>query len=174
MRDIAELNMLLRGRIALPNGIKLTTDEFLEGWHFVRSVDARHLETKIQTRGWNFIRIADAPLRSGVGDTSQEAIASALKLTLRHVSRHFNAAEVDHIELTQYPWFFLARVRVNSFQIQQSAVLHAPDQSVPLSVAPRHKLLSHNAPALYPDFGSAMPQLKQMLVSTRGLQVRQQ
>jgi hypothetical protein len=174
MQNIAELNMLLRGRIALPDGIKLTTDEFREGWHFVRSVDARHLEMKIQTRGWSFIRITDAPLRSGVGDTSQEAIAGALKLTLRHVSKNFNAAEVEHIELTQYPWFFLARVSVNPFQIQQNAVLPAPDQVVSLSVAPRHRLLSPNAPALYPNFGSAMPQLKQMLVSTRGLQARQQ
>jgi len=106
MRAIAELNVLLRTQIQLPVGLKLATDEFREGWNFVRSTDARRLEKRIQTRGWNFIKIADGELRSGVGETSQLAIASALKLALRRVSTHFNAVEVEHIELTQYPWFF--------------------------------------------------------------------
>jgi hypothetical protein len=170
MQNIAELNVLLRRRVALPKGLKFVTKEFRDGWSFVQSVDARHLEMKIQTRGWNFIRIADAPLRSGVGDTSQEAIASALKLTLRHVSERFNAAEVEHIELTQYPWFFLARVSVNQYQIQQSASLAIPDEVVLLPVAPKHRLLSPNADAMYPNFGSAMPQLKRLLVSSQGSQ----
>jgi hypothetical protein len=173
MRNIAELNMLLRGQIELPDGLKLATEEFREGWNFVRSVDAHHLEKKIQTRGWNLIKVADAPLRSGVGDTSQEAIANALKLTLRHVSTHFNAAEVEHIELTQYPWFFLARVRVYPYSIQRSTTLAIPDEFIPRAVA-RHRLLPPNAAALYPYFGSAMPLLKQMLVSTQGSQTRPQ
>jgi allantoicase len=174
MRNIAELNMLLRGQIELPTGLKLATEEFREGWSFVRSVDACHLEKKIQTRGWNFIKIADAPLRSGVGDTAQLAIASALQLTLRHVSTHFNAAEVEHIELTQYPWFFLARIRVYPYRIQKSAALTVPDEFVPRPIAKRHKLLSPNSAALYPYFGSAMPLLRQMLVSTQGSQSRPQ
>jgi len=111
MRTIAELNLLLHTTAELPTGLKLTTEEFDEGWSFVRRVDARRLEKRIHTRGWNFIRFAAGSLRSGIGDTSQEAIASALKLALRRVSNHSNAVEVEHIELTRYPWFFLARVR---------------------------------------------------------------
>jgi hypothetical protein len=174
MRNIAELNMLLRVPVELPDGLKVATEGFREGWDFVRSVDAHHLIKRIQTRGWNFVRITDAPLRSGVGDTSQEAIANALKLTLRHVSAHINAAEVEHIELTQYPWFFLARVRISPCRIQRSAILPVLEESMSLPISRRHRLLSPNAAALYPYFGSAMPQLKQMLVSPHDSVARQQ
>jgi len=173
MLTIAELNMLLRVRTELPAGLRLATNEFREGWNFVK-VDAGRLEKKIRTRGWNFIKIADGSLRSGVGETSQQAIASALTLALRRVSEHFNAVEVEHIELKQYPWFFLARVRVYPYRIQQSAVLPVPDEAPPLPIAPRQRRLSPRAAALYPDFGIAMPQLKQLLISSAGPRDRSQ
>ena len=44
----------------------------------------------------------------------------------------FNAAEVEHIELKRYPWFFIAKVRVHPYQIQQSAVLLIGDKAVSL------------------------------------------
>jgi hypothetical protein len=62
----------------------------------------------------------------------QAAIASALKLALRRVSPGFNAANIDRIEITQYPWFFIAKVKIYPYQIQQSAVLQVSDQAMPL------------------------------------------
>ncbi|MGA3263368.1 MAG: hypothetical protein ABSC47_04905 [Terracidiphilus sp.] len=173
MRTIAELNVLLRVGVGLPAGLKLATDEFHEGWNFVRTGDAPRLKKKIQARGWNFIKIADGSLRSGVGDTSQEAIASALKLALRRVSAHFNAVEVERIELTQYPWFFLARVQVHPYRIQQDAVLPAPDEAAPMPIAHRRRRPSHAA-ELFPHFGSAMPLLKEMLILSRSPDARTQ
>ena len=174
MRTIAERNMLLRAKIALPDGLKLATDEFREGWEFVRTFDARRLEKQIVLRGWNFIKIADESLRSGVGETSQEAIASALKLALRRISAHFNAVEVEHIELTQYPWFFLARVRVYPFRIQQGAVMPISDNAQVSPVSHRQRRLPVHAEVLYPQFASVIPQLKEMLVLSRTAQPRQQ
>jgi hypothetical protein len=164
MRTIAEQNVLLRMRVELPVGLKLATHEFREGWNFVTG-DASRLEKRIRMRGWNFIKIADGALKSGVGETSQDAIAGALKLALRHMSAHFNAVEVEHIELTQYPWFYLARVRIYPYRIQEGAVLPVSDE--PPS-APRQKRLPLHAAALYPEFGSAMPRLKQMLAQRSG------
>jgi hypothetical protein len=174
MHNIAELNMLLRAQAVLPAGLRLATIEFREGWSFVRPGDARKLGKRIQTRGWNFIKVADGLLRSGVGDTSQEAIAGALKLALRRVNEHFNAAEVEHIELTKYPWFFLARVRINPYRIQPDVGLYLPEEEELLPPAPRLRRLPVNSAELYPDFGSAMPQLKAMLLSTRGSEARPQ
>jgi len=171
---IAEKNMLLRARVELPAGLKLATEEFREGWNFVRSGDARRLEKKIQTRGWNFIKIADGLQKSGVGETSQEAIASALNLALRRMRAQFNAVEVEHIELTRYPWFFLARLRVFPYRIQQGAVLPVSDQAPTLLIPPRQKRLSPQAAEMYPHFGSAMPLLKEMLISSRGSQAMSQ
>ena len=171
MRNIAELNVLLRVQVQLPEGLKLATDEFREGWNIVRSGDARRLEKKILTRGWNFIRIADGSLRSGVGETSQEAIASALKLALRRISEHFNAVEVNHIELTQYPWFFLARVRVFPYRIQQDAVMPVADEAAPEPIVGQQRRLPAQSAEMFPHFGSAMPVLKEMLISSRASQV---
>jgi hypothetical protein len=169
MRNIAELNMLLRERIELPAGFKMATDEFREGWSFIKSSDARRLEKRILKSGWNFIKIADGSLRSGVGETSQEAIANALKLALRRVSAHFNAVKVEHIELTKYPWFFLARVRVYPYRIQEGAEFAAPDEAM-FGGANEAKLLADGSAVTLATFGSAMPMLKQMLVGSRASQ----
>lgn len=174
MHTIAELNMLVRERIELPVGFKLATDEFAEGWNFMRCGGAHRLARKVQVRGWNFIGIADGSLRSGVGATSQEAIAAALKLALRRISEHFNAAEVEHIELTEYPWFFLARIRVYPYLIQQGAVVPITDAAPSFSVAPAHRRLPSEAAALFPEFGSAMPLLKELLISSRSSEARVQ
>jgi len=174
MRNIAELNMLLRGQVEVPDGLKLATEEFCADWNFVRPADARRLEKKIHTCGPNFTNSADETMRSGVGDSSQEAIANALKLTLRHVSDTLNAVEVEHIELTQYPWFFLARVSICPYRIQQGAVLPVPDEAISLPTAPRPRRLPVHSPELYPHFGSAIPMLKEMLISTGTSQARPQ
>lgn len=122
MVTIAQSQMLLRARTELPDGLRLATEEFREGWGLVRSTSALRLGKQFKERGWSFVMIADGSFRSGVGDTSQEAIGNALKLALRHISVRFNAVEVEHIELTQYPWFLLARVMVVPYEIQPSAV----------------------------------------------------
>jgi hypothetical protein len=169
MRNIAELNMLLRERIELPAGLKLSTDEFREGWSFIKSGNARRLEKRILKSGWNFQRLADGSLRSGVGETSQEAIASALKLALRRVNTYFNAVEVEHIELTKYPWFFLARVKVFPYRIQEGAIFAAPDAAMAdetvVGANGSHRLADGSA-VMFPDFGSAMPMMKEMLAAS--------
>jgi hypothetical protein len=174
MRNIAEQNILIRELIKLPDGLKLTTDEFREGWKLARTTNVSQLEKQIASHGWNLIKIADGLLRSGVGGTSQEAIANALRLSLRHVGEVFNAVEVEHLESTQYPWYFLARVQIHPIRIQQSALLPTSDHYEPRPAKPRQRRLPIHADALYPQFGSAMPQLKQMLTSARTAQARPQ
>jgi hypothetical protein len=166
--QIAELNMLLRARAELPAGLQLSTREFREGWSFVRTSNAKRLGKKITKRGWSFIKIADCSLRSGVAKTAQEAIASALKLTLRRVDEHFNAVEVEHIELIRYPWFYLASVRVYPYRIQQSAELSIPSEIVTPQEAGQEQSPSSDAAEPFPSFVSAMPLLKQSLISMAG------
>lgn len=174
MRNIAELNMLLRRQLEIPNSLKLATEEFCAGWNLVRSADARRLEKKIHTCGLNMINSFDETMKSGVGNSSQEAIANALTLTLRHLSDSFNAVEVKHIELTQYPWFFLARVSICSYRIQLGAVLSVLDEAAPLPSASRRRRLPTHSPALYPYFDSAIPMLKELLTSSTKPQARPQ
>jgi hypothetical protein len=86
--------------------------------------------------------IGEGSRRGGVGQTSQEAIASALKLALRHVSERFNAAEVESIEVKKYPWFVVAKVKVYPYQIQQSGVLSSFDQDMPMVIASPAKAIA--------------------------------
>lgn len=172
MQEIAEHTVLLRQQIELPKGLRLATEEFREGWNVAPRVNAEQMEKKIQTHGWNFLSVTEGALRSGVGETSQESIASALKMSLRRLHTNFNVAEVDHIELTQYPWFFLARVRVHPYRIQQGAVMPISDDLSTMAPSPRQRRLPVDSNLLYPYFGCAMPQLKEMLVAYRETQVR--
>jgi hypothetical protein len=125
------------------------------------------LEKKISAREWSFIKIAEGVQASGVGETSQEAISSALRLALLRMSVQFNAVEVEHIELSQYPWFIQARLRVCQYRIQQGAVLFVSYEISPSSTAPRKRRLPLDANVLYQDFGSSLPLIKQMLTSPR-------
>jgi hypothetical protein len=173
MYDIAETNLLLRERIELPVGLKLATEEFGEGWNLVKAKDARMFEKRVLRRGWKFIKMVDGWLRSGVGETPQSAIASALRLSLRHVSPHFNSVEVNHIEWTQYPWFYLARVMVNPYRIQQGEIMPVPDETSPRRVILRCRLPRDTA-EMFPGFCSSMPMVKEMLVISRSSQMRVQ
>ncbi len=157
MRNITELTILLRERVELPGGFELATEEFREGWNFAPAVNAQQLEIKVQKRGWNIIKIAEGLQACGVGDTSQEAIAGALKVALRNIGQHFNAVEIEHIELIQYPWFFLARVGVCPYRIQQGAAMPAAGDTGDLPIVRPHRCLPSQSSASYPQFGSAMP-----------------
>ena len=170
MHTIAELNLLLRVPAELPQGLRLATDEFREGWSFARSVDAHRLKKRILRRRWNFIKIDTGCLRSGVGNTAQEAITVALKLALREINEHLNAVEIKHIELTRYPWFFLARVAVHPYRIQQDALLSLRCDAVARPIVRRRERLPLHSNALLPQFARAMPQLRQVLISSRGLE----
>ncbi len=168
MRKIAELNMLVRARIELPVGLKLATDEFREGWNFIWPEDTRWLKEQMQPRGWSLIKSCDGPLRSGVGETSQEAIASALKHALRFIGKNFHAVEVEQINLTAYPWFFLARVTVHPYWIQKGTALPVPDRAMSFAHSPRRRRLPHKSDGPYPEFASAIPQIRQMPISSQG------
>ncbi|MGA7313902.1 MAG: hypothetical protein WBX22_07990 [Silvibacterium sp.] len=132
MRKITERTILLRGQVELPGSLNLVTEEFREGWNFVQSGDTHWMDREIRRYGWHFMWIGEGSLRSGVGQISQEAIASALKLALRRVSECFNAAEVESIKIKKYPWFVLAKVKVYPYQMQQSAVLSASGSATKL------------------------------------------
>jgi len=172
MYAIAATSTFVRAQIELPADLKVKMQDFREGWNFVENEDARRLEKKIQRRGWKYIRLVDGWTRSGVGETLQAAVGNALNLALRQVNPHFNAAEVDHIEWTRYPWFFLAKVMVSPYRIQQDAIIPVLDDDLPARTTIRTRRLPQNAAALFPEFSSAMPMLKQMLVQSRSSQTR--
>ena len=63
---------------------------------------------------------------------------------------NLSAAEVEHFELKKYPWFFLAKIMVYPYQIQQSAVLSVTDEALLLSMLPSTKALAISANEVAP------------------------
>jgi hypothetical protein len=163
MLNIAETNLFLRAEIALPINFKLAKVELHNGWDFANKTGAKRLEKRIQKRGWNFIEI-DRSLRSGVGDTAREATAAALQQGLRQVQAHFNTIEVEEIHLTQYPWFFLAKVWVRAYQIQKETDLPVWDAPAIVTTSWRKKRALTLMAPLPAGRQCRMPQLKAMLV----------
>jgi len=168
MVTIAQSQMLLRASSELPDGLKFATEEFCEDWDFVRSAGALRLERMLVKRGWSFASPSDGSLGNGVGDACQQAIGNALRLALRNLGGHFNAAEVEHIELTHYPWFFLARVSVLPYCIRQGAMLPMPKEAKGIRALRRQKRPPMDSGTLYSHVCSSMPRLKQMLILSHG------
>jgi hypothetical protein len=167
MHNIVELTVLLRAQAVLPAGLKLATDPFHDGWNFVRTGDARRLQRKIEKRGWHFIAVADGALRSGVGESAQAALGSAVRLAMRRVSLFFNAVEIRHVQITSYPWFFLARIVVNPYRIQQGPVIPVPDRAILCATDPHKRPLPSFALDPFPEFGCAVPLLRELLTGPR-------
>jgi hypothetical protein len=167
MHKIETMNMFIRATVELPKGLKLATHEFREGWNLIRSGGAERLQRKMQTHGWNLVKSRNGYLRSGVGDTSQEAITNALKLALRQMSENFHAAEVENIHLTEYPWFFLAKVTMHQYCLLHSEVMPLCEEATPLTPALWPRCVPLRPIALIPDFASVIPQLRYALNSTQ-------
>jgi hypothetical protein len=171
---IAETNVFLRAQIKLPKGLKLVTQQFRGEWKFARSESAMRLQDRIHALGWNFIKIDDGSLGNGVGNTPQEAIARALRMALCRICEPVNALEVEDIELTQYPWFFLARVGVRPYCIQQGAHLPARDEAESFAMPRGRGRPTRKSMAKYPHFASSMASLRQALVITSSSLARHQ
>jgi hypothetical protein len=155
MCNIEKLSVMLRVQAQLPANLRMKTDGFSEGWKFARSVNITQLEKRINARGWQFIKIADEFLRSGVGDSPQHAIASAMNLSLRCVSEYFNAVGVETIRLTRYQWFWLARVTISPYRIQEIAVPPITDAAVLRPIPCRDLTLPSNMVEVFPQYGHA-------------------
>jgi len=146
MYPITESKVVLRAEAELPMGFNLRTEEFRAGWNLMRSGGVRRLEKKIHTQGWNLTKTADGKPRSGVGKTSQEAVGSALRQALGQVGPDSNAVEVGRIKVTEYPWFFVARVFLHAYRIQEGAALAGPHEAPAAALPLRQKRASHTLP----------------------------
>ena len=170
MCKIAAWTMLLRVQTELPAGLEVTTDRFSDGWQCVQAGDTERFKEEIQVRGWSYIMHAGGLLGNGVEDTSQEAIDSAVKVVLCHIGQRFNAVEIEHIELTQYPWFYLARVGVRIYRIQPDAAMPAADISGDRRINRSTRRLPRQPSVLYPQFESVLPAVRELLVLSRSVQ----
>ena len=128
----------------------------------MRNANADQLRRKARTLGWTLVRGTRGQHGCGVGDTSELAMASALKLALRNVAKQWNSAEVEQIAVTHLPMFYLAKLYVCPYNIQPTSLLLVCDNT---RLLPRFS--QQRSPTLQASeilLGCSMQQLKQMLV----------
>jgi hypothetical protein len=144
MHKIKELTIIVRDQIQLPDELNLETEVFPEGWKVVQSGNAYWLDQQIRAYGWHFVRPSQGLLRSGVGQTPEEALTHASKLALRRIEARFNAVEVRSFEMSNYPGFCIARLQVFPCQIQMNAVLSpsGEDSELPMAACARRRAIT--------------------------------
>ena len=117
-------SVFLRSDCILPNRLDTRLQPIGPKWSVVEEIPALVFDTMIRKAGWHFIWLQDACSRRGVGLTEEAAIRRALLSALKGVSKQFNAAELDSLQITEYPGFQIANVRIQTLQIQRHASLN--------------------------------------------------
>jgi hypothetical protein len=117
-------SVLLRRECILPDRLDPRLQPVGEEWSVVEEIPALIFDTMIRQAGWHFMWLQEACSRRGIGSTEEVAIRRALSRALKGVSKRFNAAELDSIQIKQYPGFHVATVTVQTLQIQRHASLN--------------------------------------------------
>jgi hypothetical protein len=128
MRELGQHTIFLRKHIMLPEGVALAGETFCKGWVVLQSGDASWLDKTIRSLGWHSTVLTGKYQKSGLASCAQCAIHRAVQLALRKISNRFNAAEIGHVVVAKYLWFYLARVGIFPRYIQESPFLGFCDE----------------------------------------------
>ena len=116
-------SVFLRSGCILPDRLDPSLKPIADDWSVVEEIPALVFDTMVRKTGWHFMWLQGRCSRLGLGFTRETAIRRALMRALNGVSKRFNAAELDCIEITQYPGFQIANVTVQTIHIQEKASL---------------------------------------------------
>ena len=130
-------SVFLRSGCILPDRLDPCLQPVGADWSVVEEIPALVFDTMIRQAGWHFMWLQDACSRRGIGLTEEAAIRRALSRALKGVSKQFNAAELDFLQITEYPGFQIANVRIQTLQIQRHASLNMAAGQSPLPVPAR-------------------------------------
>ena len=127
-------SVFLRSDCILPERLDACLQPISETWSVVEEIPALVFDTMIRRAGWHFMWLQNACSRRGVGLTEESAIRQALLRALDGVSKRSNAAELDSLQVTEYPGFQIANVRIQTLLIQRHASLNIVAGQHPLPV----------------------------------------
>ena len=117
-------SVFLRSDCILPGRLNPSKQPVGPDWSIVEEIPALVFDTMVRQAGWHFMWLQEACSRRGFGLTEEAAVRRALSGALKAVSKRFNAAELDSVQISQYPGFQIANVTVQTLQIQEHASLN--------------------------------------------------
>ncbi|MDE3162967.1 MAG: hypothetical protein KGL64_06880 [Acidobacteriota bacterium] len=121
-------SVYLRKGCELPNRLDPLQEPVGAHWMLVEDLAAPVFDTMIRQAGWHFMWIQDSCVRRGFGSSRESATARALTRALDGIARRFNAAELDSVQVANYPGFHMATVTLQARQIQQQTSLDRSDE----------------------------------------------
>jgi hypothetical protein len=116
-------SVFVRTGCVLPSSVNPIQKPFSKNWMLVEDIPALAFDSMIRKAGWHFLWLQESCSRKGFAATEEVAIRRALTRALRGISKRYNAAEIDSVQITQYPGFHVVNVTVQTLQIQQHASL---------------------------------------------------
>lgn len=114
-------SVFLRNGCVLPNRLDPLREPIGGDWCRIEDLSARIFNTIIRQAGWRFTWIPDSCIRRGVAISRDRATSNALTRALKGIARHFNAAELDSVQVALYLGFYVATVTLQPRLIQQAS-----------------------------------------------------
>ena len=108
-------------------------------WAHVEQMESGAFDAMIRRAKWHFMWVHGSYSQRGFGTTEETAIRRALERALESVSTRFNVAEFDSLQISRFPGFYIANVRMNARQILQNtrlkiSYLQEHDRSIEIGI----------------------------------------
>ena len=107
----------------MPPHFGLAPQPCADNWTLRDDTGSPVLDTMIPQAGWHFVWVRGFYSHSGVGRSRDGAIHRALARVLKGLKMRFNAAELESVQVSSYPFFHIAKVTVQACHIQKHASL---------------------------------------------------
>lgn len=101
----------------------MLVEPFAGDWAHVEQMESRAFDAMIRQAKWRFRWVHGSYSQRGFVTTEETAIRRALERALKSVSTRFNVAEFDSLQISPFPGFYIANVRMNARQILQNTGL---------------------------------------------------
>lgn len=98
-------------------------ERFAGSWARVEHMESRVFDAMIRQAKWHFMWVHGSYSQAGFGRTEEIAIVRALERALKSVSMRFNVAEFESLQISRFPGFYIANVKMNARQILENTEL---------------------------------------------------
>ena len=116
-------SVFLRKGCVMPPHFDLAQQPCADNWMLLDDIGSPVLDTMIRQAGWHFLCLQGSYSHSGVGRSRDGAIHRALARVLKGLKMRFNAAELESVQVSSYPFFYIAKVTVQACHIQKHTSL---------------------------------------------------
>lgn len=115
----------------MPGGFRLEQERFNDGWMRAGDISTAGLDWALRGAGWRLLWIEKASRGLGFGRSEFAALSHATARALNRIGDRFNAAEVDSVRMSGFPWFRIVRVTAHPRQILEQA---SPGATGPVTI----------------------------------------